>query len=517
MRIELEPSNDSNRTLAGRVRHPVSGYLIAIAAIALVTGLNHFAYAIAGYWAPSLLYLATVTLLSLVVDGRAVLLSAALSALCWNVLFIPPRFTLFIADLPDMLMLAMFFIVSAVTGSLTAQLRRKQLDLQRREKTLQQLYDLSGDLTRAGSLEAIQECAIHHVGQISGGPAALLLNVGGVLDFAPAIARGFPDDQREIATARRAFRNPRASGRFTATVPGMWGRYVPLQTAAGVVGVLALRLDARPDPEREALLQTMTNQIAVAIERETFALQSREAKLAEESERLFSVVLNSISHELRSPLTAILGAAGTLLDRSIAVTESSRVELLGEIDASSRRLRRIVDNLLDMSRLESGRMELRREKCDIREIAADIPEMFGAEFRDYEIEWRFAPDLPPIYADSTLLTQIFYGLLQNITQHCPPKTRVVIGAATVVENERTYIEVSIADNGPGPRAADLERIFEKFYRGPQADPGGSGLGLSLARGVVELHGGRIEAAGNADGGLTIRMRLPAVDSREATL
>ena len=512
MRNESQTFTDTNQAQGEGAWRSLSRYLIAVAVIAAVTGLNTFAYAIAGYWAPSLLYLAAVTLLSLFVDGRAVLLAAALSALCWNFLFIPPRFTLFIADLPDLLMLAMFFIVSAVTGSLTGQLRRKQLDLQRREKTLQLLYDLSGDLTRAGSLEAIEASAIHHVQQISGGPTALLPNVDGSPGFAPAIERGFPDDEREIAAARLAFRTRRACGRFTTTLPGMWGRYVPLQTAAGAVGVMALRFDARPDPEREALLQTMINQIAVAIERESFALQSREAKLAEESERLFKVVLNSISHELCSPLTAILGAAGTLLDHSIQVTDATRRELLAEIDASSRRLRRIVDNLLDMSRLESGRMELRREKCDIREIAAEIPEMFGPELRKYEIIWQFAPDLPPIYADYTLIAQIFYGLVHNVTQHCPPHTRVIIGAVPLIENNgAAYVEVSVADNGPGPRAADLERIFEKFYRGPQTNPGGSGLGLSLARGVVELHGGRISATGNAAGGLTVLMRLPATD------
>jgi two-component system, OmpR family, sensor histidine kinase KdpD len=252
------------------------------------------------------------------------------------------------------------------------------------------------------------------------------------------------------------------------------------------------------------LLETFVNQIALVIERELLDEAAEQSAMLRESERLYATLLNSISHELRTPITAIAGAASSLLNIQTGATETTRTELVQNIQSAADRLNRLVENLLDMSRLESGRLRLKRDWCDISEIIGVAVKRFDYCFSNRPLSLGISSNLPLIQVDFVLIEQVLVNLLDNACNYTPEGTLINIMA----QHKENNLEVVIEDNGRGIPDADRERIFDKFYRVPGTATGGTGLGLSISRGLVEAHGGTLVAENQPVGGARFVMQLP---------
>jgi len=313
-------------------------------------------------------------------------------------------------------------------------------------------------------------------------------------------------DTTEQAVAQWVFEHKELAGLGTSTLPGAAALYVPLLGSRGAVGVLGVKpkeAHAFDSPEQLHLLETFANQTALAIERAVLAEEAQAAQLRVQGERLRSSLLSSVSHDLRTPLAVITGSASTLLESGSALEAAVRQDLLQTIRVEAERLNRLVQNLLEMTRLEAG-VEVRKEWHSIEEVVGAALSRLEVVLRDRPVHTDIAKELPLVPMDDVLVEQILINLLENAVKYTPAGTTMEIRAWA--EEDRAMVEV--ADRGPGLAAGDESRIFEKFYRGAARDSRGAGLGLAICRAIVEAHGGRIWAQNRPDGGAAFRFFLP---------
>ncbi|MEZ0372044.1 MAG: sensor histidine kinase, partial [Candidatus Sericytochromatia bacterium] len=303
-----------------------------------------------------------------------------------------------------------------------------------------------------------------------------------------------------------AFEQRRPAGRFTDTLPAAAGYYVPLSTAEGVYGVLGVYA-AELGFDQCQLLETLCQQLALALERELLREVATRNRVSQMTEALYNALLNSVSHELRTPLTTIQGAVQNLQTPSIQGNPELRRTMLEDLGAAGRRLDHLVANLLDMSRLQSGKITLNRDWCDIGDIVRAALKTLARELRDYPLSLELPADLPPCQADFGLLEQALINILHNAITHNPPGTP--IGLKVTLQPQAMLIRIS--DQGKGIPAESLTHLFEKFYRAPGARSGGTGLGLSIAKGFIEAHGGRVGASNRPEGGACFLIELPVSD------
>jgi two-component system sensor histidine kinase KdpD len=265
-------------------------------------------------------------------------------------------------------------------------------------------------------------------------------------------------------------------------------------------------------PEQFHVLETCASQIALAIERDQLAEKARQAQVQAETERSRNTLLSSVSHDLRTPLAAICGASSSLLSQSANLNEHAQRELLHTIDDEGNRLARLVSNLLEMTRLESGTIELKRELCPIEEVVGSALSRMEARLKDRHVKADLPGGLPPLMLDVVMMEQVFINLLDNAAKHTPDGTGIELSA----EASDKEMLVRVADHGPGIDEGDRQRVFEKFYRGGAAPrPGGVGLGLAICRTIVEAHGGRISVADAPGGGAVFTIALP-ITAQDAT-
>jgi len=356
-------------------------------------------------------------------------------------------------------------------------------------------------LTVAADLEAVAQAAIAHVGQTFGRHVAVFLpEYKRARIFANSPGLDLSDN--DLAVADWAFEHGQVAGRGTETLPEASMRYQPLKTTRGVVGVLGISpVDPSKHLTRDQLrtLAAFANQIGLAIERASLAKQARQAELLEATEKLQSALLNSISHDLRTPLVSITGALSSLADDQLLLDESSRRSLIETAGEEADRLNRLVGNLLDMTRLESGAMRIKKEACDIQDLVGSALDDLGGRLGDRPIQIDIPQDLPLIPLDFVLIERVLVNVIDNALKYSPADTTIEISAHIA----SAYIEIDVADRGTGIPSEDLTRIFDKFYRVQRPDNvSGTGLGLSISKGIVQALGGFI-AAENREGGGTI--------------
>jgi two-component system, OmpR family, sensor histidine kinase KdpD len=317
------------------------------------------------------------------------------------------------------------------------------------------------------------------------------------------VRAGFPPedelDASDLAAAKWSWEHDRSAGRGSDTLPGGKRLFLPLRTARSVVGVIGIDSDLPGPlftPDERRLLEALLDQAAVSIERILLAGDVDEARITAETERLRSSLLISVSHDLRTPLASILGAASSLKIYGNGYSQTTRDELLTTIEEEAERLNRFVANLLDTTRIESGSLDIKREPTDVEEIVGSALRRAGKVLADHGIGVDLAPDLPMLPLDGVLLEQTLFNLLDNAAKYAPAGTRIEVHAR--VQNDVAVIQV--IDEGPGIPPQDLERLFDKFYRIPAGDRqrAGTGLGLAICRGFVEAMGGRIGAANRTD-------------------
>ena len=483
---------------------PGKEYYLVAAVLALLTILSCFLTPHIGYLAIGLLYLLAVIILSLKVGRWPVLVAGVSSALLWDYLFIPPRFTFSISKFEDGMMFFTYFVVALVAGQLTARVRAQARHEQLREERATALYNLTRALSAANSLDEAVFSALRQSDQLFHATSALLLNyeADGLM---PHFAGSYTMPEKERAVAEWSRRNMRPAGRFTDTLPSSEGFYLPLVREGKGLGVFVLR--AAPEalltlPQRE-LAGSFATQLALVVEREFLRVAGeREQRLAE-SEKLHRALLDSVSHELRTPLAVITGAVENLANMT---DEQMRAELLREARTASGRLNRLVGNLLDQTRLESGALRPKLDWCDANDLVNAALDGVRDSLANHPLEVSVSPDMPIFRADFALMEQVIANLLLNAALHTPEGTQILFIAGVESAGHRVYF--TVADRGPGFPPAMKDRLFCKFQRGDAARAGGLGLGLSIIRGFVVAQGGEVVAGENPGGGAVFTVYLP---------
>lgn len=460
-----------------------------------------------GYQSVSLILLLVMALLPLWFSLGPVLLSAALSALLWDFLFIPPRFTFSVSLAQDALMLLTYFSIAAVTGTLSARIRARERAVVQREERTAALFALTGDLSTARSQDDVARASVKNIAaSLNADTMVFLSEPDGDIFKAPHPASTLAAGPKDFSVASWVYWNEKKAGRFTETLPFAEATYVPLSGPRYSLGVLGVRRrdGQRMTLDQEVLLDNFARQISSALERESLHELARRSVAIEESERLYKTLFNSVSHEMRTPLSAILGASEGLLDPAAFGETTPRTELIGEIHAAALRLNHLVENLLDMTRLESGLIKPKRDWCDVRDLIQSATKRMAAELGRHTVQVSIQEDLPLFTLDFGMMEQALMNVLHNAVLYTPEGTPIRI-TARASEREGT---IEIADQGPGLPEEELERVFEKFHRLPGSRSGGTGLGLSIVRGFVESNGGTITAQNNSGGGARFIIRLP---------
>ena len=451
-------------------------------------------------------------LTSAVIHGlRPALYTCIISALSFNFFFLPPRYTLTISDPESVLALFFFLGVAVIASNLTATVQRQAAAARQRARTTEDLYLFSKKLAGTGTLDDVLWATAFQLASMLKVRVVLLLPEEGTI----AVKAGYPPDdtldEADIAAARWAWEHNHAAGRGADTLPGAKRLYVPLRTGRAAVGVIGLDNDRRDGPlltpEQQRLLDALADQAALAIERIQLVADVDRAKLAAEADRLRSALLTSISHDLKTPLAAILGAAGTLRDYRDSMSVEDRLDLLSTVVDESERLNRFIANLLDMTKIESGAMEPNYALHYPGDIAGSALRRAEKILAHHKTVMTIPADLPMIRVDPVLFEQVLFNLLDNAAKYAPQGSSIRIDGRADEYN----VVIEVSDEGPGIPPADLDRVFDTFYRVSKGDQvrAGTGLGLSICRGFVEAMGGTITARNRSDGsGAVFTIRLP---------
>jgi two-component system sensor histidine kinase KdpD len=475
--------------------------------IAALTGVNLLALPVIGYRSASILYLFGLIAMSFFVSRTAVLIGAGLSAVLWDFFFLPPRFTFLITKLEDVLMFVLYFLTAAALAYLMSRLRNNQRMLDLRARRMGLLLDLSQALSVQRSLEGIVRTGLAYVTRYLEAEVVVLLS-DGTGGLAPKVhcIDDIALDEKETAAAHWCFDNRMPCGLYTDTLHMSRFHYVPLLTHDAAVGVIGVRLSegAAWLQDQEDSLQMLVRTLSLSVERELLAEENRRNLMAHESERLGRVLLNTVSHELRTPLTTIKGSVTALMDAATVNDPEARSALLGETLTAADRLNAIVENLLSMSRLESGMLRLKKSATDLFDLVSVVADALRRQSKDHPLSMRIDEAVPLVSVDFILMVQVLSNILLNAARHTPAGTPIQLS----VERAGNGITLTVADEGPGVAPDELPHLFETFFRGKKASTGGVGLGLSICKGIVEAHGGRISAYINRKGGLSISIDLP---------
>ncbi len=484
-------------------------YIWALVIVAVIAGIDLSLFDWVGYQVVGFTELVAVLLIAVYIGRGPALVAAAASAISWNFLFIAPRFTFEISQLQDVILFLLYFIVAIFTGNLTARIRTQAKQARYNAERTMALYTLAHEVSTAVNMDDVLRAAIIQIGRAFDAKVAILRPSAGKLERDPHPSSTLKVDEKDFSVASWVFENGKPAGRFTDTLPLATAHYLPLLTPRRTVGVIGIlrRQDERLPFDQEVLLETFVHQVALVIERELLDEAAEQSAMLRESERLYTALLNSISHELRTPLATITGAASNLLDPNTGTNESARMELTHDIQDAADRLNQLVENLLDMSRLDSGRLAMKLDWCNIGEVIGVAVQRVEKCMAQHPLTIDLAPDLPLVKMDFVLMEQVLVNLLNNICNYTPPGAPATITAARM----DGALRLSVSDSGPGLPPGDLDRVFDKFYRAPGVATGGTGLGLSICRGLVEAHGGTLTAENLPGGGARFVIQLPVDD------
>lgn len=440
------------------------------------------------------------------------LFASLIGALAFNFFFLDPLYTFTISDPESVIAFVFFLAAAAITSNLTARVHRQAEAARQRARTTEDLYQFSKKLAGAGTLDDVLWASAHQMASMLKVHIVILLPKGGTL----AVRAGYPPDdtldEADIAAARWAWEHNRTAGRGANTLPGAKRLYLPLITGKTPVGIVGLDSDKEGPlltPEQQRLFDALADQAAIAIERIQLEADIDKARLAVEADKLRSALLTSISHDLKTPLAAILGAAGTLRDYSNTLPETDRGDLLATIVDESERLNRFIANLLDMSRIETGAMAPNASLQYLDDIVGSALRRAHKIMAHHKVLTDVPVNLPILKLDPVLFEQVLFNLLDNAAKYAPPDTTIRIRAW----EDGRWVTIQILDEGPGIPPADLEKVFDSFHRVRKKDHvrAGTGLGLSICKGFIEAMGGTIRAGNRTDRSgavFTIRMPIP---------
>ena len=438
-------------------------------------------------------------------------------SLCFNFFFLPPIYTFTIADPSNIAALFFFTVVAVLVSNLAARTRSEAVIAQGRARSTEALYGFSRKLASCGNLDDVLWATVFQIASMLKVRVVILLPDAGRI----VVKAGYPPEDRldeaDVGAAKWCFDNDRAAGRGADTLPGAKRLFLPMHTGRGPIGVVGIDNDATGPiltPEQRRLFDALSDQGALAIERVRLVEDLDHAKLLTETDKLRQALLTSISHDLRTPLASVLGAASTLRDLDGSLDRDSKRELLGTVIDEAERLNRFIANLLDMTRLEAGAVAPNFGEHDVGEIVGTALRRASKILTGHRVEVETAPDLPPLHLDAVLFEQALFNLLDNAAKYAPEGTTIRVQSW----QEGRRIVLQILDEGDGLPAGDVERIFDKFYRARKGDRvrAGTGLGLAIARGFVEAMGGTIGASNRTDrrgAAFTLALPVPGLVNR----
>ena len=513
-------SGDPERTEPSAVRPAAPhtaprAYLWALLVVAVCTGIGGLLSQYL-YFQPTnlvMLYLLGVVAIAWRWGRGPSILASVLSVAAFDFFFIAPQLTFAVQDTQYLWTFAVMLVTAFVISTLTARVKFQAESARGRERRTASLYAASRQLAATQSRDQIARAAVPHIAEAVDARVVVLLpdNDRRLVPLGADIG-GFVPGPHDEAVANWVLQHGQTAGRGTATLPGAVGVYLPLTASHGVVGVLGIvPNEAKGSLGRDQLhlLQTFAGLVGLALERADLAREAERIRLQMETERLRSSLLSAVSHDLRTPLSVITGAASTLLEGDAPLDPQVRRELLVSVLEEAERLNRLVANLLDMTRLEAGALEVRKEWQSLEEIVGAALGRLSRQLKDHPVAARIQPDLPLVPMDDLLIQQVLVNLLENAVKYAPAGTPIEVRASA----EEGFLGVEVADRGPGLPPADVERVFEKFYRtSDSTGRPGAGLGLAICRGIVELHGGKIHAQNRGDGGAVFRFTLPLAAS-----
>lgn len=484
---------------------------LALVVVAVAVGIAFLLWPWIGLENISLIFLTAIVVVAAGFGLWPSLLATVLSSLCYNFFFTAPYYTLAIDEPANVVAVVVFTIVAIIVSNVAARARVQAIAAMERARTTELLYAFSRKLAGTGTLDDVLWAAAHQT--------ALMLNVRVVIllpeNGSIAVKAGYPpEDQLEesdLAAAQWSWQQDAAAGQGSPVRPDAKRLFLPMRTDRGVIGVLGIdsdRAEPLPGAAERRLLEALVDQSALAIERVYLVEHMERVKRTFETERLRSALLTSISHDLKTPLAAVLGAAGTLRDLASKLNGDQKDELLATIIDESERLNRFIANLLDMTRLESGAIIPNIARHDLHEIVGSVLRRAGKLLQSQRVELELAGELPMIELDAVLFEQVLFNLLDNAAKYAAAGTAITIRSRREPDD---MVALHIMDEGDGISATDLSQIFEKFYRARKGDRvrAGTGLGLAISRGFVEAMGGTISAANRSDrSGAVFTIRLP---------
>lgn len=462
-----------------------------------------------------LVYLLAVVVAALRLGRNPAFLAAALGVLGFNFFFVPPLYSFRVADPEHLLTFAGLLTVGGVVSSLVARAHEQAEALARRETQTASLYRMSRELAGAGDSPQVLAAVRRSLEESVGGTVALFLvrgEEGGELELAAA-SDGFVPSERDWQIANWSRASRRAAGWGTGTYESPGVLFLPLLAPPSIVGVLALRYPAsaeRGGDSREPAISrpwvdATASQAALALQRVRLAEREETAKIVAARGTLERALLNSISHDFRTPLVTITGALSGVLDETQALPAEAQRELLTAAFGEAQRLDRFVGNLLDITRLDSGALQPKLELCELEELVGCALAAGARALGDRPVTLQLEP-LAQAPLDLVLMTQVLVNLLENSARHSPAGRPIEVAG----RSEEWALRIDVIDHGNGVPAQDLPRLFERFFHVPVPEgSGGTGLGLSICKGLVEAHGGTIDASPTPGGGLTVSIRLPA--------
>jgi two-component system sensor histidine kinase KdpD len=492
-------------------------YIAALAVVAVALGAATLLRPIFGIENVDLMFLTAVVGVAVRFGLWPSLLASVAASLCYNFFFLPPVYTLTITDPTNVAAFFFFMLIAILVSNVAARVRTQAVSAFGRVRTTESLYAFSRKLAGTAALDDVLWASAYQIALMLKVRVVLLLPEQGVI----TVKAGYPPedelDKADLAAANWAWSNDRPAGRGSETLPGAKRLFLPMRTGRGPIGVIGIdddRTGPLLTPDQRRLLDALVDQSALAIERVQLVEDMDRAQRNVESDRLRQALLTSISHDLKTPLASVLGAASTLRDLAPRLTEAEKADLLGTVIDESERLNRFIANLLDMTKLESGAVVPNTTLHDLAEIVGSALRRAGKILSRHRVALDLAPNLPMLELDAVLFEQVLFNLLDNAAKYAPDDTTITIRATRDADS----VSLQVTDEGTGIPPTDLEQVFDKFYRANKGDHvrAGTGLGLAISRGFVEAMHGTISATNRVDrSGAVLTIRLPIPPASEA--
>jgi len=481
----------------------INQYLIVLFVIALTALLCRPLSNQQGYYIVSFILLFVVSIMAVFLGIGPILLASTASSLVWNFFFIPPHYALHIERTEDKLMFGSFFFIALINGVLTNRIRRQEVLALEREERTNAIFELTRELSNTSGIKEILDVAFKDVKKYFDAASICFLKEK-ENTFEILARKGKENDniRMDYKIAEWVFKNSIKAGRFTEFYNETGLTYYPLTGKRLNPGIVTIEFEKRLSEEKEIFWIGYLAQISNALERELLSELALKARLLGESDKLYKTLFTLISHEFRIPIATIMGASDTLLISQ--TTDLNRTDLFNEIFKASARLNHLVENLLNMSRLESGKISVHLDWCDVNDLLNKVTRILKKELENYNLKSSIPVEMPLVRLDFGLMEQVIYNLILNSCQYTPSGSIIMFNADYI----DGYLVIIVEDNGAGFPPELLDRVFQKFFRVDNSKAGGLGLGLSIVKGLVEAHKGTVKVENQQNSGVRFTITIP---------